>query len=293
MKFLEGRSGKEGKNKFMPPGQEGASEARGDRADPAVDRRRGARARRRRRQPRRRAREAAEDRAEDDTSESAIHALAFSRRAKLIAAGSYGSVQLLDATTRQPVRTLEGIAGKVNALVFSPDGAMLFAAAGDAGLERRRLSVEGRDGSLVRKFEGHTRRALRARAFARWTDARDGQLRSEDQAVEHRGRRRSCRLLSGHNGGVFGLSFRPDGKVLASASADRTVKLWDVGHGQAARHVLAAAQGADDRRVFARWQDGRGRRRGQSHPRLGVSSEAQEGHQSAAAARALRTKARS
>ena len=40
----------------------------------------------------------------------AVQALAYSPRAKLIAAGSFGSVQLLDAATRQPVRTIEGIA---------------------------------------------------------------------------------------------------------------------------------------------------------------------------------------
>jgi WD40 repeat protein len=37
-----------------------------------------------------------------------------------------------------------------------------------------------------------------------------------------------ARVLQGHTGRVTGLCFSPDGKRLASASADQTIKLWDV-----------------------------------------------------------------
>ncbi len=229
VKFLEGRSGKEGKNRFMPPGK--AEHLKAD--DIALIRQwidAGALP------------PAAPAKVADVLAslpkiaskvkrEKAIQALAYSPKAGLIAAGSNGAVQLLNATTRQPVRMLEGIEGKVNALTFSADGALLFAAAGNAGMGGIAYQWKVADGAHVRKFAGH-KDALYAVALS--PDGQTLATGSYDQKVKlwNVASGAEMKTLSGHNGGVFGLSFRPDGKVLASASADRTVKLWDVATGK-------------------------------------------------------------
>ncbi len=261
VKLLEGRSGKEGKNKFMPPGKKehlkpeeivmirqwidaGAKPpaaplkpadliAKLPKIAPKVP------------------------------AKSAIHALAFSPAANLIAAGAFGSVELLDAATRQPIRKLENISGKVNALVFSKDGAMLFGAAGDSGISGIAYQWKASDGALVRTYEGHTD-ALYALALS--PDGKTLATGSYDQKIKlwNVEDGSEVRLLKGHIGGVYGLSFRPDGKVLASASADRTIKLWDVATGkrldtfpQPLKEQTAVAFSPDGKTVVAGGVDNR------------------------------------
>ena len=129
VKFLEGRSGKEGKNQFMPPGKKKHLEP----AEIALIR-------------------AWIDAGAKPSATGAaltlnipkiapkvapaksVTALAYSPQAKLIAAGRFGEIELLDSMTHKAVKALPGHRGSVTALAFSADGSQLFAAAGEPGL---------------------------------------------------------------------------------------------------------------------------------------------------------------
>lgn len=273
VKFLEGRSGKTGKNQFMPPGKrehlsaddialikqwinEGAQGSAASKA--SVD---------------------SLAKLPKIASQSAvrpIHAIAVDAAGKVAALGRYGSVELVDAATLKSLRKIDGLAGKASALSFSHDGTMLFVAAGDAGVSGVAYVVNVADGKISAQLEGH-RDALYALALSPngktlATGGYDQKIKLWDIAT-----RKAMATIAGHNGSINSLAFRPDGKVLASASADRTIKLWNAMTGarldtfsQPLKEQFAVVFTADGKRLLAGGADNRIRV-------WSVSAEAKEG----------------
>ena len=201
----------------------------------------------------------------DDAAATPINAVAWSPDGSLIALAGYAQVRL----------------------VSPPD------AEGGAGAEGPSRQRERR--GLLRRWHGCWRRPRASRACsakcgsgtwptARWSktltghrdslyavavspgrqDAGHRQLRRADQACGTSPADRSCVTLAGHNGAIFDLAFARNGKLLASASGDRTVKLWDVAtgerldtRGESLKEIYAVAFSPDGRRVAAGGVDNR------------------------------------
>lgn len=260
LKFIEGTSGRKGKNQFMPPGNrkhllpEEISLVRAwiDAGTPAPA--------------------AGQENARLanlpkiaplGTPRSPINALAYAPKLDLLAIARYGAVELRNATTHALIHTLSGLRGQVNALVFSPDGAHILAAAGEPGISGEVRQFTTASGAPVRVFEGH-RDAVYALALS--SDSTTLAAGGYDQKIilwdTATGMPR--RTLTGHNGAIFALDFRPDGRLLASASADRTVKLWEVASGerrdtlaQSLKELYTLAFTPDGRRLVAGGVDNR------------------------------------
>lgn len=141
--------------------------------------------------------------------------------ARLAVGLSTGAIQLLDAASGTPVRTIQGHAGAVPGLAVAPDGTRL-ASVGAEGEVRVEVS-----GSLLweqRSAHGDDR-VLRVAWSA---DGRSVLTVGEDEKLLRwdADSGAPAGVARGHTLGVFELAVGLAGRVIATASLDDTVRLW-------------------------------------------------------------------
>jgi WD40 repeat protein len=159
-----------------------------------------------------------------------VYTVAWSPDGSLLAsAGGEGSVIRVWTPGKGAAdRPLGGYGSAVHAVVFSRDGAHLFAGFHDGKL--RTIPVDfGAPISIVDAHRGGVR------ALALSPDGKTLASGGVDRLVRLwdvvGGVLRERRALSGHADAVLGVAFSRDGKELATASPDGSVRTWDVDRG--------------------------------------------------------------
>lgn len=191
-----------------------------------------------------------------------IRGVAFSPDGRLLAACTGEKSRIWEITSGWELAVLRRHSACMDTVAFAPDGRTLVSVSEksapklwDVAAAKERITLQGDSGggSVAYHPEG---------TLVAWTkgDSDDdlhyiGEIRLSDP--------QTAESLRGHSSRITAIAFTPDGKSLASASWDHTVKLWDVVTGQERAtlrghqdEVNAVAFSADGRLLVSAANDG-------------------------------------
>ena len=173
----------------------------------------------------------------DTAAADGVQTIAVSADGKWLAtAAADNSIKLWDLSTGQPDRALAGHTAAVTALRFSPDGAKLFSGSADKSIRVWQVA-DGAPAGRIDTPQPVQSLALVGAGERLASGGGDNAIRIWTTPTA------AARSLAGLTGAATALALSPDKKLLAVATAEGPIQIFDLASGQIAK-TLAGHAGA-------------------------------------------------
>lgn len=166
---------------------------------------------------------------------SVVTSLAFSPQGDHLVTGSYDqSVKIWDIATGKCLDTLQKHTNRVWSVAFHPQGKLVVSGGDDHAIKVWELQR----GKCIKTLQGNSN-AIYAIAYSDQSDRRNLLASGhEDQTIKLWNLNINApqtlepdlqpfQVLRGHSDRILSVAFSPNGQMLASGSADRTIRLWN------------------------------------------------------------------
>ena len=149
-----------------------------------------------------------------------VNGVTFAPNGKTLASASYKEVLVWDTSTWECCRTLKGHTLDINSVAFSPDGKTIASASGELDEAGEIKIWDAAHGTCLRTLQGHES-SVNSVAFAQ--DSKGSDLLISGYCKKYGDKLSIPNVIAN----LISTYVLHQGRTLASASADKTLKVWD------------------------------------------------------------------